>query len=102
MAERLDAAYRATAADLAANAAVRIEAETNGIAALSLAALDKQEELTGLVALRTAVGARMPRLDLPPRRCHGPAYVLVSGGRLPASRTRPMCLTGSGRWSRPT
>lgn len=65
MAERLDASYRATAAALPANAAVRIETAADGTAALSLAALDKLEEPASLVALRAAVGARMPRLDLP-------------------------------------
>jgi TnpA family transposase len=64
-ADRLDAAYRDTAAALPANAAVRIETAADGTAALSLAALDKLEEPASLVALRTAVGARMPRLDLP-------------------------------------
>jgi hypothetical protein len=58
--ERLDAAYRTTAANLPANAAVQVEDDD-----LVLSALDKLEEPASLVALRSAVQARMPRLDLP-------------------------------------
>lgn len=65
MATRLDAVYRATAARLPENAAVRVETAADGTAALSLSALDKLEEPASLVALRAAVQARMPRLDLP-------------------------------------
>jgi len=65
MAERLDAAYRATAARLPENASVRIETAADGTAALSLSALDKLDEPASLVALRAVVAARMPRVDLP-------------------------------------
>ncbi len=57
---RLDAAYRTTAANLPANVGVRVEDDD-----LVLSALDKLEEPASLVALRAAVQARMPRLDLP-------------------------------------
>jgi len=65
MAARLDAAYRDTAARLPENASVRIETAADGTAALSLSALDKLDEPASLVALRAAVAARMPRVDLP-------------------------------------
>ncbi|MDP9095536.1 MAG: Tn3 family transposase, partial [Pseudomonadota bacterium] len=65
MAVRLDSAYRDTAARLPENASVRIETAADGTAALSLSALDKLEEPPSLVALRAAVAARMPRVDLP-------------------------------------
>ena len=65
MAARLDSAYRDTAARLPENASVRIETAADGTATLSLSALDKLEELPSLVALRAAVAARMPRVDLP-------------------------------------
>lgn len=65
MAARLDAAYRSTAARLPENASVRIETTADGTATLSLAALDKLEEPPSLIALRAAVAARMPRVDLP-------------------------------------
>ena len=65
IAERLDAAYRATAARLPGNASVRIETAADGTAALSLSALDKLDEPASLVALRAAAAARMPRVDLP-------------------------------------
>ena len=65
MAERLDAAYRATAARLPGNASVQIETAADGTAALSLSALDKLDEPASLMALRAAAAARMPRVDLP-------------------------------------
>jgi TnpA family transposase len=65
MAARLDAAYRATAGRLPENASVRIETALEGTAALSLSALDKLDEPASLVALRSAVAARLPRVDLP-------------------------------------
>ena len=65
MSERLDAAYRATAARLPGNASVRIETAADGTAALSLSALDKLDEPASLVALRAAATARIPRVDLP-------------------------------------
>ncbi len=61
---RLDLAYRETAVRLPTNAAVTI-VHADGKATLSLEALDKIEEPPSLIALRNAVEARMPRLDLP-------------------------------------
>ena len=65
MTARLDAAYRATAARLPENANIRIDTALDGTQSLSLSALDKLEEPESLVALRAAVQARMPRVDLP-------------------------------------
>ena len=56
---RLDAAYRATAANVPANANVRLDGDE-----LVLTALDKLEEPPSLVALKAAVQARLPRVDL--------------------------------------
>ena len=61
--QRLDQAFRHTAANLPKNASVRIE-EVGGDPDLVLSPLDKLEEPESLVALR-AVEARMPRVDLP-------------------------------------
>jgi hypothetical protein len=60
MAERLDAAYQDTAANLPKNAAVQVDGGE-----LGLSALDKLEEPPSLVALKAAVAARMPLVDLP-------------------------------------
>jgi hypothetical protein len=60
LAEPLEAAYRGTAANLPKNAAVHVDG-----AELVLSALDKLEEPPSLVALRAAVAARLPRVDLP-------------------------------------
>ena len=60
LSERLNAAYRATAANLPDNASVQVDGGT-----LVLSALDKVEEPASLVLLREAVQARMPRVDLP-------------------------------------
>lgn len=57
----------ASGAEEAARMAVRIKTAVDGMAALSLAPLDKLEEPVSLVALRTAGGAQMHRLDLPAR-----------------------------------
>ncbi len=64
LSQRLDEAYRHTAGNLPQNVSVRIE-EANGDANLVLSPLDKLEEPESLVALRRAVDARMPRVDLP-------------------------------------
>jgi TnpA family transposase len=64
LAERLDRAYRSTAARLPGNAAVRLGETENGTE-LVLSGLDKLDEPPGLVALRAAVAARLPRVDLP-------------------------------------
>ena len=58
--ERLDTAYRATAANLPENASVQVDGGE-----LILSALDKLEEPPSLIALKAAVAARMPRVDLP-------------------------------------
>ena len=60
LAERLDAAYRDTAANLPKNAAVQMDG-----AELVLSALDKLDEPPSLIALKAAVAARLPRVDLP-------------------------------------
>lgn len=60
-AERLDAAYRETAARLPANTQARMGPD----ARLHLAALEPLPEEPSLVALRVAVEAMMPRVDLP-------------------------------------
>ena len=64
LSERLDQAFRHTIANLPKNASVRIE-EIDGDPDLILSPLDKLEEPESLVALRRAVDARMPRVDLP-------------------------------------
>ncbi len=73
MAERLDAAYLATAARLPGNASVRIETAADGSTTLSLSAPDRLDEPASLVALRAAVVARMPRVDLPEILLESPA-----------------------------
>ncbi len=60
LAERLDAAYRDTAANLPKNASVQVDGGD-----LVLSALDKLEEPASLIALKVAVAARLPRVDLP-------------------------------------
>lgn len=57
---RLDTTYRATAANLPGNASVRVKGDT-----LLLSTLDRLDEPASLVALRTLVQARLPRVDLP-------------------------------------
>jgi len=60
LAGRLDAAYRDTAANLPGNASVQLDGGE-----LVLSALDRLEEPASLVALKAAVAARLPRVDLP-------------------------------------
>jgi TnpA family transposase len=64
LSRRLDLAYRETAARVPANPAVTIVSTSAG-PDLSVEALDKVEEPLSLAALRAAVDARLPRLDLP-------------------------------------
>ena len=64
LARRLDLAYRETEARLPANAAVTIVRSDQG-ADLSLEPLDKIDEPPSLIALRAAIEALLPRLDLP-------------------------------------
>jgi hypothetical protein len=64
LANELDATYRAVAARLPYNEAVRFETVA-GKQELVLSPLDKLEEPPSLVALRNEVKSRMPRVDLP-------------------------------------
>jgi TnpA family transposase len=64
LAARLDLAWRETSERVPANPAVSIVRAADG-ADLSVEPLDKVEEPLSLVALRAAVNARLPRLDLP-------------------------------------
>lgn len=61
---RLDRAWRQVAANLPNNPAARIE-RRNGRDELVLSPLDKLERPPSLVALQSAVSARMPKVDLP-------------------------------------
>ncbi|HAM21353.1 MAG TPA: Tn3 family transposase, partial [Actinobacteria bacterium] len=61
---RLDEVYRSVAGNLPQNANVRIETKATG-ADLVLAGLDRLEEPASLLALRSAVASRLPRVDLP-------------------------------------
>ncbi|MBF0333487.1 MAG: Tn3 family transposase, partial [Alphaproteobacteria bacterium] len=64
LAERLDQAFRTVAGNLPRNASVRIEPNDTGDD-LILTGLDRLDEPASLVALRSAVTARLPRVDLP-------------------------------------
>jgi hypothetical protein len=64
MAEELDQTYRAVAARLPNNPAIRFET-VNDKKELILSPLDKLEEPESLIALREAVVARLPKVDLP-------------------------------------
>jgi hypothetical protein len=64
LSQRLDQAFRQTAANLPKNASLRIE-EVAGDADLVLSPLDKLEKPQSLLDLRSAVDATMPRVDLP-------------------------------------
>ncbi len=64
LAERLDRAFRTVAGNLPQNAGVRIE-QNGADEDLVLTGLDRLDEPASLVALRTAVTARLPRVDLP-------------------------------------
>lgn len=64
LAERLNRAFQSAASNLPENASVRIE--PNGTAEdLVLTGLDRLDEPASLAALRNAVTARLPRVDLP-------------------------------------
>src|SRR6185312_15761043 len=60
LARRLDTGYCDTAASLPNNAAVQVDGGE-----LVLSALDKLEEPASLIALKAAIAARLPRVDLP-------------------------------------
>ncbi len=62
--DELDQTYRAVAARLPSNPAVRFE-RIDGKDELILSTLDKVEEPASLLALRNTVAARLPRVDLP-------------------------------------
>ena len=64
MSRELDETYRAVAARLADNPAVRFET-VDGKKKLILSPLDKLDEPDSLVALREAVMTRLPQVDLP-------------------------------------
>jgi len=64
LSQRLNLAFRETASPVPANPAVTIISTPEG-PDLSVKRLEKLEEPASLVALRTAVEARLPRLDLP-------------------------------------
>jgi len=62
--ERLDQAFRTVAGNLPRNAGVRME-QNGADEDLVLTGLDRLDEPASLVALRNAVTARLPRVDLP-------------------------------------
>jgi hypothetical protein len=64
LAQELDQTYRSVAARLPNNSAVRFET-VDGRKELVLSPFDKLEEPPSLLALRDAVAARLPRVDLP-------------------------------------
>jgi TnpA family transposase len=64
LADELDQTYRAVMSRLPANPAVRFET-VGDKTELTLSTLDKLEEPPSLLALREAVTARLPRIDLP-------------------------------------
>ncbi|WP_137136512.1 Tn3 family transposase [Rhizobium sp. FKY42] len=64
LSNRLDLAYRETADRIPMNPAVTV-VNTTGGPDLSLERLEKIEETPSLIALRAAIDARLPRLDLP-------------------------------------
>ena len=64
LAQALDTAYQRTAENFSTNAAVRLE-PVKGRDTLTLTGLDKLDEPPGLLKLRDAVLARLPRVDLP-------------------------------------
>mgnify|MGYP003376051373 CR=1 FL=1 len=64
LASELDLTYRAVAARLPENKAVRFET-VNGKQELVLSTLDKVDEPASLVALRERVASMLPRVDLP-------------------------------------
>jgi hypothetical protein len=61
---RLDRAWKQVATNLPNNPAARIE-RRNGRDELVLSPLDKVERPPSLIALQSAISARMPKIDLP-------------------------------------
>lgn len=85
----LDEAYRRTAAGLEANDALRIEQTgLRGRDRLVLTPLDKLDEPASLVALRSAVQARMPRVELPELLLEVEAWTGFAGAFTHASEGR--------------
>jgi hypothetical protein len=97
MAGRLDAAYRATAARFPENASVHIETAADGMAALSLSAIEKLDEPASLMSLREAVSARMSRVDLPELLLEMNARTGFAAGFAHASERGPRALEEWGR-----
>ena len=64
LSERLDQTFQSVVAKLPKNASVRLE-QNGADEDLVLTGLDRLEEPASLIALRTAVMARLPRVDLP-------------------------------------
>lgn len=93
LAADLDAAYRAVAGRLEHNDAVRIEA-IDGHDRPVLTALDRLEEPPRLLALRAAVDALLPRLDLPTYSWKSPA----GPGSSPNSPTSPKAPPAPRTW----
>jgi hypothetical protein len=92
LADRLDAAYRRSAAGLPDNPAVTI-VEKDGKARLKLSPLDRLDEPASLVELRRAVGARLPKVDLP--------EVVLEVARWTGFALRPGCRVGGWASCRP-
>jgi hypothetical protein len=61
---RLDRAWQQVATNLPNNPAARIE-QRNGRDEMVLSPLDKIERPPSLIALQSAISARMPKIDLP-------------------------------------
>ena len=118
LAARLDLAYRETAARVPGNPAVAI-VSTPGGPDLSVGPLEKIEEPPSLAALRAAVDARLPRLDLPElhaggacahglrRRVHPRQRGSRQGRRTSPPASAPCCsprraTPASSRWSAST
>jgi TnpA family transposase len=80
LSSHLDTTYRMTAGRLPRNAGVRMENDE-----LVLSALDKLEEPPSLIALRAAVTARLPRVDLPELLLEIHARTGLAGGFTHAS-----------------
>jgi hypothetical protein len=81
--DQLDRAFRTVAGNLSQNAGARLEPDGADVD-LVLTGLDRLDEPASLVALRNAVAARLPRVDLPE---------LLQAGR---DRRRPPVWAGSG------
>ncbi len=97
---RLDRAWRQVAANLPNNPAARIE-RRNGRDELVLSPLDKIERPPSLIALQSAVSARMSKIDLPDvmlevaHALASPMPSPMSASAMRASRTSPpACAAG--------